>query len=51
MNEPDIIQQQRNREDQKRKTTFKKWQKDLNKKRKEVMGVMLITQKIPVEVY
>ena len=29
MNEPNIIQQQLNREDQQRKTAFKKWQKDL----------------------
>ena len=37
MNKPDIIQQQRNIEDQKRKTVFKKWQKDLNGKSKELM--------------
>ena len=29
MNQPDIIHQKRNREEQQRKTAFKKWQKDL----------------------
>ncbi len=34
MNEYNIIQQQLNREDQQRKTAFKKWQKDLKKQTK-----------------
>ena len=39
MNQPDIIQQQRNREEQERKTSFKKLQNDLKEQTQRCDGI------------
>ena len=40
MNKPNIIQQQLNREEQQRKTAFKKWQNDLKNKYTQINGIL-----------